>query len=162
MTLSSSSQFTSLQKTILGIVRKYPSQFTRSGLAKMLAGAKSWQDESFPEYGRFTNHTRKAVTTDVNILVQQGYLVLNGRSQLVPVTTQKQVPTSRFQTCIGISSGTCLRIVTRRRTNSIYWTTALGCVMTGVWLLLPQTGTKVVYRSKSNTAVSTPTGKSYA
>jgi hypothetical protein len=89
MSLSSSSQLTSLQKTILDVVRKYPGQFSRSGLAKMLVGAKSWQDKHFPDYGRLTNHTRKAVTTDINILVQQGYLALNGRNHLIPIAFPK-------------------------------------------------------------------------
>jgi hypothetical protein len=86
MSLSSSRQLTSLQKTILDVVRKYPGQFTRSGLAKMLVGAKSWQDKSFPEYGRFASHTRKAVTTDIDILVEQGHLALNGRNYLIPIS----------------------------------------------------------------------------
>lgn len=67
---SSTQQLTPLQQAILDIVHKYYGQFSRSGLAKMLVEAHSWQDKRFPEYGRFANHKRKAVTTDINILVQ--------------------------------------------------------------------------------------------
>ena len=52
-------QLTPVQQAILDVVRKYPGRFSRSGLAKMLVGAKSWQDTSFPEYGRFSQHRRK-------------------------------------------------------------------------------------------------------
>ncbi|MBE2220381.1 MAG: hypothetical protein IAF02_02515, partial [Anaerolineae bacterium] len=50
---------TSRQQIILEVVSKHPGQFTRSGLAKMLVGAKSWQDADFPDYGRFSSHRRK-------------------------------------------------------------------------------------------------------
>ena len=90
MTQPPINQLTPLQQAILNIVRKYPGQFSRSGLAKMLAGAKSWQNTDFPEYGRFASHTRKAVTTDIEILVQQGYLALNGRNQLIPISSLKK------------------------------------------------------------------------
>ena len=73
----------------LDVVREYPGQFSRSGLAKMLVGAKSWQGTSIPEYGRFTHNTRKAVTTDIDILVEQGHLALNGRNHLIPITFPK-------------------------------------------------------------------------
>ena len=76
-------QLIPLQQAILDVVSKYPGQFSRSGLAKMLVGAKSWQDTSFPEYGRFADQTRKAVTTDIDILVQQSFLRLDDREHLV-------------------------------------------------------------------------------
>ena len=82
-------QLTSLQQAVLSIVGQYPGQFTRSSLAKMLVGAKSWQDKRFPEYGRFTLHTRKTVTIDIDILVQQGHLALNGRNHLIPIAFPK-------------------------------------------------------------------------
>jgi hypothetical protein len=52
-------QLVPLQQAILNIVGKYPGQFSRSGLAKMLVGAKSWQARDFPEYGRFAQYRRK-------------------------------------------------------------------------------------------------------
>jgi hypothetical protein len=50
---------TPVQQAILNIVGKYPGRFSRSGLAKMLVGAKSWQEPDFPEYGRFFQYRRK-------------------------------------------------------------------------------------------------------
>ncbi len=80
-----SSQLSSRQNAILDTVRKYPGRFSRSGLAKMLVGAKSWQEEGLPEYGRFANHTRKNITFDIDVLVQQGFLGLDGRNHLISV-----------------------------------------------------------------------------
>lgn len=82
-------QLIPVQQAILDVVSEHPGQFSRSGLAKMLVGARSWQDTSFPEYGRFTHHTRKAVTTDIDILVGQGHLALNGRNHLIPIAFPK-------------------------------------------------------------------------
>ena len=80
-------QLTSVQQTILDVVRKYPGRFSRSGLAKMLVGAKSWQDTSFPEYGRFSQHRRKDVGYRVEVMLQQGQLQLDGRDCLIPVVS---------------------------------------------------------------------------
>ncbi|MFQ5434867.1 MAG: hypothetical protein ACE5FD_08320 [Anaerolineae bacterium] len=79
-------QLTTLQQNILNIVRKYPGRFSRSGLAKMLVGAKSWQGREYPEYGRFAGHGRKTLTFDIDILLQQGFLTLDGRDRLVPAS----------------------------------------------------------------------------
>jgi hypothetical protein len=38
-------QLAPIQQTILVVVHTYPGQFSRSGLAKMLVGAKSWEDD---------------------------------------------------------------------------------------------------------------------
>lgn len=76
-------QLTSLQRAILDIVRQHPGRFSRSGLAKMLVGAKSWQDTDFPEYGRFAGHGRKEITFDIDILLQQGYLVQDVQNHLL-------------------------------------------------------------------------------
>ena len=80
-------QLTPVQQTILDVVRKYPGRFSRSGLAKMLVGAKSWQDTSFPEYGRFSQHRRKDVGYQVEVMLQQGQLQLDGRDCLIPVVS---------------------------------------------------------------------------
>ena len=87
MSRSSSSHLTSLQQTILDVVRKYPGQFSRSGLAKMLVGAKSWQNKDFPEYGRLSKYRRKDIGYQVEILLQQAYLQLNGHEHLIPAST---------------------------------------------------------------------------
>ena len=80
-------QLTPVQQTILDVVRKYPGRFSRSGLAKLLVGAKSWQDTSFPEYGRFSQHRRKDVGYQVEVMLQQGQLQLDGRDCLIPVVS---------------------------------------------------------------------------
>ena len=80
-------QLTPVQQTILDVVCKYPGRFSRSGLAKMLVGAKSWQDTSFPEYGRFSQHRRKDVGYQVEVMLQQGQLQLDGRDCLIPVVS---------------------------------------------------------------------------
>lgn len=86
MSRSSSSHLTSLQQTILDVVRKYPGQFSRSGLAKMLVGARSWQNKDFPEYGRLAKYRRKDIGYQVEILLQQAYLQLNGHEHLIPAS----------------------------------------------------------------------------
>ena len=75
---------TPLQQTILDVVHKYPGQFARSGLAKMLVGAKSWQNTDFPEYGRLTHHRRKDLDYQIEILLQQHYLRLDDYDRLMP------------------------------------------------------------------------------
>jgi hypothetical protein len=70
-------QLTSAQQTILAVVSRYTGQFSRSGLAKMLVGARSWQDTSLSEYGR------KNLTFDIEVLMQQFYLRLDDRQHLV-------------------------------------------------------------------------------
>ena len=75
---------TPLQQVVLDVVHRYPGQFSRSGLAKMLVGARSWQDTSHPDYGRLAGYRRKDVAYQVDILCQQGFLVLDGRERLVP------------------------------------------------------------------------------
>ncbi|RMG94932.1 MAG: hypothetical protein D6706_12990 [Chloroflexi bacterium] len=82
--MSSLPTLSSLQQAILAAVNSYPGQFTRSGLAKMLVGAKSWRDMSFPEYGRFSRYRRKDVSYQIEIMLQQGLLRLDNRGYLVP------------------------------------------------------------------------------
>lgn len=78
-------QLTSRQRKIVNIVARYPGQFSRSGLAKMLVGAKSWPAEGWAEYGSFTGYGRKALTGDIDILIQQGYLYLDSANCLYAV-----------------------------------------------------------------------------
>ena len=76
-------QLSPLQRALLDIVRLYPGSFSRSGLAKMLVGAKSWQGREYPEYGRFSGYGRKNITYQIDILLQQGFLTLDGRNRLI-------------------------------------------------------------------------------
>jgi hypothetical protein len=80
-------QLTPVQQAIIDVVHKYPGRFSRSGLAKMLVGAKSWQDTGFSEYGRFSQHRRKDVDYQVEVMLQQGHLQLDGRDCLIPVVS---------------------------------------------------------------------------
>lgn len=84
-------QLAPLQQTILAVVRTYPGQFSRSGQAKMLVGAKSWQDKDYPEYGRLSQYRRKDVGYQVEILLQQGHIELDGRDRLIPVASFSRV-----------------------------------------------------------------------
>jgi len=72
-----------VQLAILTTVRRFPGQFSRSGLAKILVGSHSWQDIDHPAYGRLVGHGRKAVTYQIDILLQQGFLGLDGLDCLI-------------------------------------------------------------------------------
>ncbi|NKQ35708.1 MAG: hypothetical protein HF973_08850 [Chloroflexi bacterium] len=87
MTQPPLNHLTTLQQALLDVVQKYPGHFSRSGLAKMLVGAKSWQGREYPEYGRFSKYRRKDVGYQVDILLQQSYLRLDGRNHLAPVSS---------------------------------------------------------------------------
>jgi hypothetical protein len=80
---------TPLQQQILACVRAHPGQFTRSGLAKLLAGSASARLDAAarrsPYYGACAGRGRKHLTGDIDVLVQQGYLALNGRQRLCPL-----------------------------------------------------------------------------
>lgn len=84
-------QLSLLQRALLNIARKYPGRFSRSGLAKMLVGAKSWQDRKYPEYGRFSSRGRKEITWQIDSLVQQSYLRLDGRNRLTLAPSPKEL-----------------------------------------------------------------------
>lgn len=83
MTGLSPQELSRLQRDILDVVSRYPGRFSRSGLAKMLVGAKSWQNADFPDYGRFSAHGRKDITYQIDILLQQGFLALDSREHVV-------------------------------------------------------------------------------
>lgn len=85
-----SAHLTPLQQTILDVVRRHPGHFSPSGLAKMLVGAKSWQDKDFPEYGRLSKYRRKDVGYQVEILLQQGHLQLDHQNYLVPAPSSSE------------------------------------------------------------------------
>lgn len=81
-------EFTELQQYLIAMVKKYEGQFSRSGLSKMLVGASSWRDESFLEYGTLSEHGRKAVTFQIDVLIQQQYMAVNEHDRLIPVSTE--------------------------------------------------------------------------
>ncbi|MCP5094318.1 MAG: hypothetical protein GY943_02065 [Chloroflexi bacterium] len=83
MTQSTLPPLTPLQQTVFNVVCKYPGRFSRSGLAKMLVGAKSWQEREFPEYGRLAKYGRKEIIYQIDILVQQSFLELEHYNRLV-------------------------------------------------------------------------------
>lgn len=91
MTQPPINQLTPLQQTTLDVVRKYPGQFSRSGLAKMLVGAKSWSGKRVPEYGRFAGLGRKSLTFDIDTLLQQSYLRLDSHNHLIPFSSSSGV-----------------------------------------------------------------------
>jgi hypothetical protein len=78
-------ELTSVQKDILVIVGCYSGQFTRSSLSKMLVGAKSWKNTMYPEYRRYPGLGRKEMDYQIEILIQQSFLVLDGQKRLIPV-----------------------------------------------------------------------------
>lgn len=81
---------TPLQQTILELVREEPGRFSRSELAKLLVGSKSTRSTSLsghPNFGCLEDHGRKALTFEIDILVQQNYLALDGGQKIIPSTT---------------------------------------------------------------------------
>jgi hypothetical protein len=78
-------QFTAVQRKLIAAVEAHPNRFTRSGLAKMLVGADSWQDKDYREYGSMKRYGRKDLTFEIDILLQQGFLALDSRQRLVIV-----------------------------------------------------------------------------
>lgn len=81
-------RFSAVQEIILAAVRGYPGRFSRTGLAQMLVAARSWQDTGYAEYGRLRGHKRKDVLFQIDILLQQGYLALDGPHDMVVLSAQ--------------------------------------------------------------------------
>jgi hypothetical protein len=77
-------ELTPQQQLLVDVVSRYPGRFTRSGLAKMLVGARSWQETELPEYGQLAEYGRKELTYQIDILLQQRYLQLDSNDHLVP------------------------------------------------------------------------------
>lgn len=76
---------TAVQRDIVAVVGRYPGQFTRSGLSKLLVGAKSWEDKQHPEYRLYPGFGRKEMDYQIEILIQQSFLALDNQKHLVPV-----------------------------------------------------------------------------
>jgi hypothetical protein len=82
-------RFTPVQETIMVAAGRNPGRYSRSGLAKLLVGSKSSETAgraNDPDYGRLSNHGRKAITFEIDILVQQSYLALDHQQHVVPGT----------------------------------------------------------------------------
>jgi len=79
-------QLTPVQQAILACTRDNPGRFSRSELAKLLVGSRSSRAGALadhPDFGRLAGYGRKAVTVDIDILLQQGYLVLDHGGRMV-------------------------------------------------------------------------------
>jgi hypothetical protein len=77
----------SIHQVILAAVQRYPGNFTRSELAKLITGSLSSRfgdHRNLPEFGRLAGHSRKAITFEIDILLQQKYLALDGRQKVIP------------------------------------------------------------------------------
>lgn len=90
-------QLSAIQQAILACAGDYPAQFTRSALAKLLAGSRSRRVGDLadnPYYGRLSDYSRKAITFEIDILLQQGFLALDLNERLVPAgnASQQQDP----------------------------------------------------------------------
>jgi hypothetical protein len=88
-------QLSTIQQAILACTGDYPAQFSRSALAKLLAGSHSTRAADLagnPYYGRLSGHGRKAITFEIDILLQQGFLALDGKGRLFPagITSQQE------------------------------------------------------------------------
>ncbi len=84
-------QLPPLHQLILETVAAYPGQFSRSELAKLLVGSGSARVTEFdehPAFGRLGGHGRKAVTLEIDILLQQKFLDLDSGNRLwaVPIS----------------------------------------------------------------------------
>lgn len=74
------------QQIILACVQRQPAVFNRSELAKLLVGSPSVRVAAHsgdPDYGRLADHGRKAVTFEIDILLQQHYLSLDLAGKLL-------------------------------------------------------------------------------
>ena len=69
-----------VHQIILACVRSLPCHLPRSGVAKLLVGSSSARVAAYrvhPHYGRLAPHTRRAITLEVDALIQQGDLALD-------------------------------------------------------------------------------------
>jgi hypothetical protein len=87
MAYKPSYQLPSMHQVILAGAHQHPGLFTRSELAKLLVGSKSARISDYnklPEFGRLAGYSRKAITFEIDILLQQNYLALNERMKVIP------------------------------------------------------------------------------
>ena len=81
-----SSELVYIQRIIVACVRDNPGRLSRGGLARLLVGSRSLEMKKW-EGNRWNNRlhgmTRKSVTVDVDILIQQGYLALDSHEKVM-------------------------------------------------------------------------------
>ena len=78
-----------MHQVILVGAHDHPGLFTRSELAKVLVGSKSARVDDYthlPEFGRLADHSRKAITLEIDILLQQKHLALDASQKVIPGT----------------------------------------------------------------------------
>lgn len=88
MPLSREEALSATQRTILACVAALDAPLPRSTLAKLLAGSQSARTAALhdhPFYGRLAEQSRKAILYDVDILLQQRFLALDGFDRVVAV-----------------------------------------------------------------------------
>lgn len=81
-------QLTEIQQIILDCVHANSGQFSRSGLAKLLAGSTSKRTEhvrDHPYFGRLSQFGRKQLTHDIEVLLQQGLLEFDRFERIIPI-----------------------------------------------------------------------------
>jgi ATP-dependent DNA helicase RecQ len=74
-----------IQSVVLDCVRSLPSRLPRSGVAKLLAGSSSKRMTPFkahPYYGRLADCTRRAITREIDALIEQGHLTLDEHNKV--------------------------------------------------------------------------------
>jgi hypothetical protein len=76
----------SMHQVILATAHHHSGRFKRSELAKLLAGSKSVRISDsidLPEFGRLAEFSRKAITFEIDILLQQKYLALDEHNKVI-------------------------------------------------------------------------------
>lgn len=74
-------------QVILACVQDHKGLFTRSELAKILVGSDSTRISDWSglaEFGRLADKSRKTVTFEIDILLQQKYLALDRYNNVIP------------------------------------------------------------------------------
>ena len=80
-------RLTPVQETILSAAGRCPGCYSRSALAKLLVGSGSSRvagQADDPDFGRLSGHGRKAITFEIDTLLQQSYLALDHNQNVMP------------------------------------------------------------------------------
>ena len=75
-----------MHQVILAGAHHHPGRFTRSELAKLLVGSKSARISDYtnlPEFGRLAEYSRKAITFEIDIMLQQKYLATDVHNKVI-------------------------------------------------------------------------------
>jgi hypothetical protein len=79
------------QRIILLAAQRQPGRYSRSGLAKLLAGSRSRRLAVLtdsPDHGRLARHSRKEIADQIDILLQQGWLGLDAYQNVIPAAAE--------------------------------------------------------------------------